>query len=204
MQTEKWLFIGDSITEAGRFEDVEGLGDNYVRMIRDQFAIRKTSPVPTFVNKGISGNRITDLANRWQEDVLDENPDLLSISIGVNDVWRQLDQPGMDQVTPLRFESIYRDLLNQTVASTNARIVLMEPTVIEEKRDSEGNIKLVDYVEIVQKLATEYDCQLVRTHRAFLTYLENKRSLPLTTDGVHMTSTGNALMANTWLDTVFD
>lgn len=202
MKDKRILFIGDSITEWGRFEDEENIGDNYVRMIRDYFAVHTPDQFPEIINRGIGGNRITDLANRWQEDVITHQPDLLSISIGVNDVWRQLDNPDMEQVYPDQYEEIYRTLIEKTQAETNAKIVLMEPTVIEEDVNSEGNQKLKPYVEIVNKIAQEYGLTVVPTYQAFIDYLTSERPLPLTTDGVHMSSTGNALMAKTWIEAV--
>ncbi len=192
----KWLFIGDSITDSGRKKDSEDLGYGYVRMIRDQIADRSNLQI---VNKGVSGNRIPDLKKRWKEDVMDLHPDVLSISIGINDVWRQLDNPDMTQVYPEQFVGIYEMLLNEA-NQINAEIVLMEPTIIGEEIRSEGNQKLLPYVEIVRKLAKKYHAMLVPTHAVFLDHLESYEEI-LTTDGVHMTDAGNRLLATTWLET---
>lgn len=196
------VFIGDSITEWGRFEDTENLGDNYVRIIHDHLLLEDPDHFPEIINCGIGGNRITDLAARWEKDVIDFQPDLLSISIGINDVWRQLDQPDLDQVLPDRFEQIYRELIEQTLTETEAKIVLMEPTVIEEDVHSVGNIKLKDYVQVVRRLAKNYNLTVVPTHEAFISYLKTQAPYPLTTDGVHMNRAGNYLMAQTWLKTL--
>lgn len=198
MTRQKIVFIGDSITEWGRFEDPEGMGDNYVRLIRDQLATQHHE-TPEIINKGIGGNRITDLKERFDQDVIQLNPDLVSISIGVNDVWRQLDSEDLDQVTPERYESIYHELLQAVQSQTKAKIVLMEPTIIEEDVLAEGNQRMKAYVEIVRQLSATYDATLVKTYEAFIDYLHKGTNLPLTTDGVHMTSTGNQLMAQTWL-----
>ncbi|WP_067840742.1 SGNH/GDSL hydrolase family protein [Amphibacillus sediminis] len=200
MVRERYLFIGDSITEWGRFEDDEGIGDNYVRLIRDHLAITKPEQFPIIINRGIGGNRVTDLVERWQEDVIAHQPDLLSISVGINDVWRQLDNPQMEQVYPDQFERLYRQLIDQTKAKTGARIVLMEPTIIEEDIQAEGNQKLKPYVEIINKLAKEYELTIVPTHQAFLSYLATSSPYPLTIDGVHTNSAGDYLMARTWLE----
>ncbi|MFS0560953.1 SGNH/GDSL hydrolase family protein [Terribacillus sp. 179-K 1B1 HS] len=192
---EKWVFIGDSITECGRFEDHRDIGDGYVKMIEDEFAQRKEVEI---INKGVGGNRVTDLADRWEEDVLSIAPDLVSISIGINDVWRQLDQPQMQQVYPDAFREIYDKLLFET-KRTKAALFLMEPTIIEENKDSKGNQMLIPYVEIVRELADKYDAILVQTHTAFLQTTKTN----LTTDGVHMTNDGNRLMADTWLEAYF-
>ena len=192
----KWLFIGDSITDSGRKKDSEDLGYGYVRMIRDQVADRSNLQI---VNKGVSGNRIPDLKKRWKEDVMDLHPDVLSISIGINDVWRQLDNLDITQVYPEQFVEIYEMLLDEAT-QINAEIVLMEPTIIGEEVCSEGNQKLLPYVEIVRKLAKKYNAMLVPTYEVFLDHLESSEEI-LTTDGVHMTDAGNRLMAATWLET---
>lgn len=202
MTQQRLVFIGDSITEWGRFEDPLDLGDNYVRIIRDLLAIESPEMFPEIINKGIGGNRISDLAERWQEDVIALNPDWLSISIGINDVWRQLDNPDMEQIYPDQFERIYDQLLKEVKNQTDATIILMEPTIIEEEIHSRGNELLKAYLEATHRLAEKYACILVPTHQAFLDVLATGLDVPLTIDGVHMSSTGNQLMAKTWLETV--
>ncbi|MGP4041521.1 SGNH/GDSL hydrolase family protein [Gracilibacillus sp. D59] len=193
------VFIGDSITEWGRYEDQEGIGTGYVRLVHDY--LRVTIPEKNFeiLNRGIGGDRIINLKERWQQDVIDLEPDVVSISIGINDVWRQLDHPEMEQVTPEVFEATYRHLLEQV---KSCQLILMEPTVIEEDLNSEGNKLLKNYVKIVQQLAREYDAVLVPTHKACVYYLENNNGYALTTDGVHMNSAGNTLMAKAWMEAV--
>lgn len=189
------LFIGDSITDTFRNDDPEGLGSGYVRLIRDYLTTTYPEKQLEVINKGISGNRVTDLQARWEKDVLELNPDYVSISIGINDVWRQLDNNAIEQVYPDKFEQVYTELCEKT----NARLILMEPTVIEENPDSVGNQKLKEYVAIVQKLAEKYDAILVPTHKDFLNYIAAGNPTKLTYDGVHMSSTGNMLMATSWL-----
>src|SRR5690625_8042748 len=103
----RMVFIGDSITESGKFEDPEALGSGYVRLLYDYFIT--TYPASKFevINKGISGNRIDDIKARWLRDVIDLNPDIVSISIGINDVWNQLKYPETKQKHPENFERLY-------------------------------------------------------------------------------------------------
>lgn len=195
----RMVFIGDSITEAGKFTDSERLGTGYVRVIHDYLLTTYPTNVFEILNKGISGDRIDDLEARWQADVIDMKPDMVSISIGINDVWRQLKQAEMKQIFPDEFERIYDDLLQQVRNKTNAKIVLMEPTIIDENVLSIGNEKLQAYVQIIHTLAQKHDALIVPTHQAFMKYLEANRNELLTIDGVHMNSAGNMLMATTWL-----
>ena len=201
-ENDRVLLIGDSITDCGRREDPEKVGYGYVRMIRDHYITTEPTGKIQIINKGIGGDRVTDLANRWKEDVIAEQPDWVSISIGINDVWRQLDSTNVDQVFPDVFEEIYTDLLSQIANETNARIILMEPTIIEEDVQSPGNKKLIPYIETVHRLAEKYDAILVPTHQAFKQFLQHNSEDELTTDGVHMTSIGNLLMAQTWIKAI--
>src|SRR5699024_659990 len=132
------------------FTDPKRLGKGYVLLINDYMHARYPSKPLKIVNKGISGNRITDLAKRWQKDVIEEAPDWVSISIGINDVWRQLDHPTMDQVYPDQFEKVYRQILTEVKEKTKARVIIMEPTIIEEDIHSKGNELLKEYNETAQ------------------------------------------------------
>lgn len=189
----KIIFIGDSITASNKNTDPDRLGDGYVRMIKE-FLPKEV----TVINKGVNGHRVTDLAFRWQRDVIDLEPDLLSVSIGINDVWRQLDSPQLQQIDVSQFEEVYRGLLSQL--STKTKLVLMEPTIIKENTESQGNQLLIPYVEVVRKLAKEFKAVLVPTHDVFINHLTKKPDVSLTTDGVHMRRKGNELMAKTWLE----
>lgn len=202
MKQQKILFIGDSITASGKREDPEKIGVSYVRIIHDYLLTTYPEKVYNIVNKGISGNRITDLAARWQKDVIEHNPDYLSISIGINDVWRQLDRPEIEQITVEKFEQVYKELLTKVKEHTNAHIIIMEPTVIEEKLQAPGNKLLKEYVKVVNDMSKQFEATLVPTHQAFVKYLEGNKGYNLTTDGVHMNSAGNMLMATTWLKAV--
>ena len=84
---ESVLFIGDSITDAGRRADTyRGLGSGYVAQVADLLAARYPDRAIAINNQGISGNRVVDLRSRWAEDVAAHDPDWVSISIGINEV----------------------------------------------------------------------------------------------------------------------
>ena len=198
-QKKRIVFIGDSITEWGLEGDREQLGTGYVRLIHDYLTVTNPEKQFEIINRGVGGNRITDLASRWDQDVISLNPDIVSISIGINDVWRQLDQPGGKQVYPEQFAQIYDELLRSVTEKTNATIILMEPTVIEENVYSEGNKKLISYVDVIHSIAENYHSIIVPTHHTFMEYLQANTHYKLTLDGVHMNPAGNMLMAKTWL-----
>ena len=100
---------------------------------------------------GIGGNTIRDLDNRWEADVIEQKPDWLSVSIGINDVWRQVDKRD-DGVPVEEFEATYRRLLTRTQEATSSKLILMETTVIGESPEDEGNQLLKPYNEVIAKL----------------------------------------------------
>jgi len=196
----KLVFIGDSITDAGRREDPEGIGASYVRLIRDYLLAAGPATAPIVLNRGIGGNRVIDLADRWQEDVIDLAPDILSIKIGINDVWHGLNG-GVNGIEIGRFTPVYDDLLRQVRESLPAcRIVLCEPSVIWPPASADGNGLLLPYVAAVRALAVKYaaDC-VVPLHEAFENARRNRPDIAWTADGVHPSSAGHMLIAHSWL-----
>ena len=199
---EKILFIGDSITEDGRFRDEAGLGEGYVRRIHDYFTLRHPELHLQMMNKGVSGDRVIDLKERWEKDVIDGKPDWLSVSIGVNDVCRQLDQPQIEQITPAAFMDEYRDLLKIVKEKTNAKLIILEPTVIQEDANSEGNLLLKEYIAITRMLSKEFEAIHIPMHDRFIEYIRENPNNKLTTDGIHMNSLGRMLMTLIWLESM--
>jgi lysophospholipase L1-like esterase len=195
---ERFLLIGDSITDAGRFEDPEGVGFGYVRMFRDLLHTRYPERTVEIVNRGISGDTIRHLDQRWQRDVIAENPDVLSVSIGVNDVWRQLQfPPNPEEVFLEEFEATYRRLLSDTRRALPCRLLLCEATIIGETREAPHNAIIDGYNEYLAKLACEFDALLVPMNQTFWRVIDANPAWPWTTDGVHPLSNGHMLMAVT-------
>ena len=125
---EKVVFIGDSITDCGRRGDVHGpYGNGYVSMVRDFIIARYSGLALGFENRGIGGNTIRDLKARWQQDVIDERPDVLSVKIGINDVWRAVNERH-DEAVPLdEFEATFRELASwnlEVIQAAGAKTVL--------------------------------------------------------------------------------
>lgn len=196
---ESVLFIGDSITDAGRGDDPNGLGYGYVSII----AALTTAAYPErrirFINKGVSGNRVVELRERWQRDVIDLKPDWVSISIGINDVWRRFDgRPHL--AVPLNdFISIYRTLIEDTLRLTRANLILMETSVIGEDLENRPNRVLSPYNEAIRGFARNYDAILVPVNRAFRRAILSRPGFKWTLDGVHPNPYGHMLIALTWL-----
>ena len=129
---EKIVFIGDSITDCGRRAAPHApYGNGYVSLARALLHARYPARGLRIVNRGIGGNTIRDLAARWREDVLAEEPDWLSVKVGINDVGRLIIGNLTDHVPIDEYEATYRTLLQQTPAAANGKLILLEPYVIE-------------------------------------------------------------------------
>ena len=123
------LFIGDSITDCGR-RDVEApLGNGYVRTFTELVTARWPERRIEWINKGISGNRVSDLHGRWRDDVLSHRPDRLSVKIGINDLHSSLGG-APDAVPPERFEALYDEILDLTARELGCPVVLISPFYI--------------------------------------------------------------------------
>lgn len=198
----KVVFIGDSITDCGRRTCPLGLGSSYVRVINDLVTAGYPQLEINVVNRGISGDTSRNLVQRWQADVLDEAPDWLYISIGINDVWRQLANRPAEAVLIDEFEENYTKMIETTQDKLpDCRIVPMETTVMGEDLSSQGNQLLVPYNQVIHSLAKKYKLDVVPTNKAFHNNIQARPNTQWTNDGVHPNSLGHALMAITVLRT---
>src|SRR5262245_48447776 len=178
------LFIGDSITDCGRREDKDEMGTGYVRRVRDWLYAKDPSTAPVVTNRGISGNKIPDLQGRWQRDVIDLAPDVLSIYIGINDVWHGLG-PNRGGCPIEQFVPGYRDVLAQTRATLpSCELILCEPSVLWLTDPPNANELLRPYIAAVHELAREFGAAcVVPLHDAFNRTRDARPDIPWTTDG---------------------
>jgi acyl-CoA thioesterase I len=127
------LFTGDSVTDSGRSrENPDDLGFGYAVLAASWYSALYPEKQVRFLNRGISGNRVCDLRNRWQTDCLDLHPDVVSILIGINDTWRAFDSH--DPTSTADFERDYRAILDLSQAQ-GSRLVLCEPFVLPVPED---------------------------------------------------------------------
>lgn len=197
------LFIGDSITDCGRrTEHFEPYGRGYVAHIRNLLLARYPAHDYTVLNHGIGGNTIRDLDARWQADAVDPQPDVLSIKIGINDVWRFVTNRLEQAVPKDEYADTYRLLLQQVREQTQARLVLMEPYVLETDHDDHFRRLIDDYLPVVHQLAEEFDARLVRTQEALDAAMAEQPSSFWAHDRVHPDGPGHMVIARAWLDTI--
>jgi lysophospholipase L1-like esterase len=202
-----YVLIGDSITDAGRDPSGEatpwgqpGHGRGYVGLIEAWIGATRPQDRIRLINRGNSGNTVRDLKNRWQTDVLDLNPDWVSVMIGVNDIWRQFD-------TPLRVEGHvyikeYTKTLNELVAKTRPKVkglLLATPHIIEPNRADPMRAMIDAYGEVVRATAKKHDCIFVDVQAAFDEVLVHTHPMTLAWDRIHPNTTGHMIIARAFL-----
>ena len=198
------LFQGDSITDGGRQRTGSDynhiMGQDYAYMIAGQMGLRYPDRNLNFINRGIGGNRVRDLAARWQTDTLDLHPNLLSILVGINDTLMAGEPLG-------EFEQTYDRLLADTLATQpGLKIVLGEPMLLpvglykDSYPASLAEVKARQ--EAVFRLGAKYHLPVVRYQDAFDDALKLAPAEHWSWDGVHPTYAGHALMAQEWLKAV--
>ncbi len=196
------LFQGDSITDGNRGRNADPnhiLGHGYAFIVAALYGAAYPERHLEFVNRGCSGNKVSDLVARWETDTIAVKPDLLSILIGVND--------NMADVPFDVFEQSYDQLLTATVgALPQVRLVLCEPFTLPggtypfHYPTWEKNVK--KRAVIVEKLASKYKAPFVRFQRAFDEATQRAPAEHWIWDAVHPTYSGHQIMADEWIRTV--
>ena len=193
---DKVLFIGDSITDCGRRGDHAPFGHGYVRKITELITAKYPEREITYVNKGIGGDIVEGLENRWDTDVIDEKPDWLSVKIGINNASRQFGQGVSNEDYLPDWETCYRRILTRVKDELSAPLFLFEIFYIEEDVENPRPLAVDAYNESIHKLAEEFDARLIRTNEAFDSAVAARPGALWTTrDGVHPNAEGHTLMA---------
>ena len=206
----KILFFGDSITDAGRARDgsshMSTLGWGFVRVIADR--LQGVEPEKyEIINQGISGNRVVDLYARIKCDAWNLCPDVISILIGVNDIWHEVSRQNGVEIE--RFENVYRMMIEDTKkALPNVKMILCEPFILKGFA-TESTVEIPDkferfcevykYAEVVKKLAKEFDLPFLPLQEAFNKGAENSKAEYYLSDGVHPHIAGAKLIADEWM-----
>lgn len=200
------LFQGDSITDGNRGRDADPnhvMGHGYQFTVASRWGAEYPEKELKFFNRAISGNKVIDLAARWQSDTLDLNPAILSILVGVNDSTSVIHD--WQPVVPVeKYEEVYRQLLDQTRAALpDVLLVLCEPFILPV-----GNVKdnwdryhadIVKRQSVVRTLVQEYDALFVPFQEVFTNAVKKAPASYWIWDGVHPTVAGHELMAREWI-----
>ena len=207
-QNDKILFIGDSISDYERTRPVgEGLfnawGRSYVADVGSLLGCMYPEMHLRIVNMGISGNQCRDLEARWQTDVFDQNPDWVSVLIGINDVWRQFDSPEIKEqhVSPDDFRTCYERLIKSTLPRVKG-MILMTPYFMEPNRDDPMRRRMDEYGAITKELAEKYHLTLVDLQAGWDKLFQHMHPMNIAWDRVHPNQIGCMYIAKQFLSAI--
>jgi lysophospholipase L1-like esterase len=202
------LFQGDSITDGNRGRDEDPnhiLGHSYAYIIGGKLGNERAEQNLVFYNRGISGDRISDLYARWNEDAISLQPNVISILIGVNDLWKIMN--GEPSGVTDRFERAYRHVLEETgEVLPQTKLILCEPFILNTGAPSEQwaewEAKITHYQTVVKQLAEEFNAVFVPLQKALNEATNRADAAYWLWDGVHPTAAGHDLIAGEWLKVV--
>ncbi len=203
------LFQGDSITDAGR-ERKEELSNNprsfgygYAFLAASSMLNSLPEKELTIYNRGISGNKVYQLADRWQKDCLDLKPNLISILIGVNDYWHFRD--GHYDGTVEIYENDLRKLIQRTIKEfPSVNLVICEPYYVLNTStvDESWVAPMKEFQAAARKIAKEFSTIWVPFQKVYEEAVKHAPATYWTHDGVHPAMPGAQLMAEAWLRAV--
>lgn len=202
----KIVLFGDSITDMGRDRTSDmgafSFGHGYSNIIASQ--LLKSNPLRYEIyNRGISGDRIVDLYARIKRDVWNVQPNVLSILIGVNDVWHDLGE-NPNGVDIVRYEKVYRTIIEETKERLpDVKFILCEPFVLKGAATEEQYadfLKVKDYAKVVKRLAEEYSLYFLPLQKILDEAAEKFGADKFLYDGVHPSLAGAGLIADAWLN----
>ena len=193
------LFFGDSLTQYGT------LPEGYISLLTQFLISNKLDNQFELIGAGIGGDKVYDLHFRLESDVLSQNPDIVVVLIGINDIWHKNKGTGTDAV---KFQRFYESIVDK-MQDNNIEVVLATPTLIGELKEFKNpdDQDLEQYAKIIRDLATVKNCDLIDLRKIFTNYIQNHNtnntsSGVLTTDNVHLNKQGNQLIS-TAFQTIF-
>lgn len=202
------LFQGDSITDCGRDRNnTANVGNGYPLLVKSELGCIHPNEY-IFENRGISGNRVVDLYARIKEHILNIKPDYVSILIGVNDVWHEIDwKSGVDAK---KYEKIYSMLIEEIKDSLPETIIMiLEPfcllgTATQNTPEIPNkwecfSTEVKKRAEIAKIIAEKYNLKFVSLQYTFDEALKRAESSCWLADGVHPTAMGHRIIADEWL-----
>lgn len=202
------LFIGDSISDYGRKRPVgeglnDALGTSYVACAAALLGSVYPELNLRIINMGISGNQSRDLVARWQTDVMDLTPDWVCMLIGINDVWRQFDQPQRPQthVSPEDFARNCEALITRTLPAVKG-MVLMTPYFMEPNPQDAMRARMDEYGAIIRRLSQKYALPCVDLQAGWDALFAHMHPCNIAWDRVHPNQTGCMYIARQLLDAV--
>jgi lysophospholipase L1-like esterase len=203
------LFQGDSITDAGRnreetaFNNSKALGSGYAFLAGSRLLLDHADKNLRIYNKGISGNKVFQLAERWDTDCLELKPNVLSILIGVNDFWHMLN--GKYDGTIDTYKKDFKALLERTKQQLpNVKLIIGEPFAVSGIKavDEKWYPAFTQYQQAAREIAANAGAVFIPYQDIFNKAQKSAPGVYWTYDGVHPSVAGSQLMAQAWLSSV--
>lgn len=203
MKKIKIVFQGDSITDAGRDKrNYHDVGPGYPKYAVEHMVAANPEVEFEFINQGISGNRTSQLFDRFYADALAFKPDIISILIGINDIWHRYGG-GKVATTDAQLELNYRSILERIRRESKAKIMMLSPFLLD-KEPFEGMREDVERaLPIIRRLAEEYADVYVPLDKHFEEALKTQpEALYYSADGVHPNDNGRAFIGKIYADAI--
>ena len=197
------LFQGDSITDAGRDKrNYYHMGKGYpkyaVELIKEAFPDADIE----FINQGISGNRTDQLFDRLYPDAIALEPDVISILIGINDIWHR-HGAGKIETTDEQIAVNYRAILTRLKAQTNAKIVILSPYLLDCEEKESWRVELNSILPIIRSLAKEFADIYIPLDEIFEEALKTQPEPQFYSgDGVHPNENGAKFIGKQYFDAI--
>lgn len=197
------LFQGDSITDAGRDRrNYHHMGNGYpkyaVELIRQKFPDSEIE----FINLGISGNRTDQLFDRLYPDAVALEPDVISILIGINDIWHRHGKE-LIETTNEQISANYRAILTRLKKQTNAKIMILSPYLLDSEKKEPWRVELNEILPIIRSLAKEFADVYVPLDEIFEDALKNQPEPQYySADGVHPNENGSKFIGKQYFDAI--
>lgn len=200
----KIVFLGDSITDAGRDkENYYDMGNGYPKYAVEGIKAAHPDDEFVFINKGVSGTRTGQLFDRLYNDAIKHDPDVVSILIGINDIWHRYSSDKQIKTTDAQIELNYRCILERLKKETHAKIVMMMPFLLDASPKPEIPEDIKALKPIVKKLADEFADVFIPLDKHFEEALGTQpEPLYYSADGVHPNDNGRAFIGKLYAEAV--
>ncbi len=199
----KIVFLGDSVTASGRdMRNYHDIGKGYPKFATEH--IREAFPDVEFefINFGIGGNRSNQLFDRLYTDAIAFQPDIVSVLIGINDIWHR-HEPTRIETTDAQFATNYRAILERLKAQTNAKILMLSPFLLDNEEKEAWRPEVDRFLPIVRALADEFADAFVPLDKLFAEALKTQPEPQYySADGVHPNDNGRAFIGKHYFDAI--
>lgn len=197
------LFQGDSITDAGRVrENDDKAGTGYPQLVKASLGFEFPGKYE-FINRGIGGNRVVDLYARIKKDIINLSPDVMSILIGVNDVWHEYGEEP-NGVDADKYYKVYDMLIEEVKAALpDIKIMILEPFVLREyATDKKWDVfepEVKKRARMAKKISQKYNLPFIELQEGFDKLAETTGAGYWLSDGVHPSAMGHEYIKNEWI-----